>query len=63
MVKRQRDARGPSYPPYQVGEPVAGNCEFETMCISRKKLSSKFSVALLQHFESTSVLLRVQTIR
>jgi hypothetical protein len=25
MVKRQRDARGPSYPPYQVGEPVAGN--------------------------------------
>ena len=25
MVKRQRDARGPSYPPYVVGEPVAGN--------------------------------------
>ena len=25
MVKRQRNARGPSYPPYQIGEPVAGN--------------------------------------
>jgi hypothetical protein len=25
MVKRQRDARGPSYPKYVVGEPVAGN--------------------------------------
>ena len=25
MVKRTRNARGPSYPPYVVGEPVAGN--------------------------------------
>jgi hypothetical protein len=25
MVKRQRDKRGPSYPPYVVGEPVAAN--------------------------------------
>jgi hypothetical protein len=25
MVKRQRNARGPSYPPYVIGEPVAGN--------------------------------------
>jgi|EP01046_Picozoa_sp_COSAG06_P024326 hypothetical protein len=25
MVKRQRDKRGPNYPPYTVGEPVAGN--------------------------------------
>ena len=25
MIKRQRNARGPSYPPYQIGEPVAGN--------------------------------------
>eukprot|EP01043_Picozoa_sp_COSAG02_P000417 COSAG02_NODE_7_length_64539_cov_120.393482_50_plen_86_part_00 len=25
MVKRERDRRGPNYPPYVVGEPVAGN--------------------------------------
>ena len=25
LVKRQRDKRGPSYPPYEIGEPVAGN--------------------------------------
>lgn len=25
MVKRERNRRGPNYPPYVVGEPVAGN--------------------------------------
>ena len=25
MVRRRRNKRGPSYPPYQIGEPVAGN--------------------------------------
>ena len=34
MVKRQRNARGPSYPPYVVGEQVAGNYYPVTSMIS-----------------------------